>query len=453
MPKTPVTRSTRNSNKNELLGDSAPAKAGPSRSKKPSKDSQRSGLQTTSSSRAPVMDLTTGNIEKAYENENHRKTGNRGGKRVQSHELSSASVTTDSDASSTSTKRKCFIDLRLQTLMHKHAALQKGYDNLKHIIEKDASLQCRSKLGGPREYRALTPGESHPPIIFKADAFSNVEICVMVESLNSDIVTLCSSIADEISLGDFVPIAPHPLVVEAVPAVDYIIGALGRHFTHLLLYKTNTHHGNLIVRLALQSILSKTCTDLVQSWSMDMTERFVLQNLYSQFLIQSSNVAGHWRAMTRVRSKHTGPNSDLMSTSCERCLIDDIVKVLTTAGWKNFNAAETINSKYSQRVKDLVELVIKLDKATGEDVISQDLHVYTVLPDIPFALAHMTDQNKGPSNGISADDLVAVCTSIGLVAKCREPEDGSTVVGGVGPKEQILLKPIVILRSALEYIN
>ncbi|PBK90615.1 hypothetical protein ARMGADRAFT_1166926 [Armillaria gallica] len=453
MPKTPVTRSTRNSNKNKLLGDSAPAKAGSSRSKKPSKGSQRSGLETTNSSSTPTMDLTTGNVEKAYENENHRKIGIRGGKRVQSHDLFSVSVTTDSEAGSTSNQRKRLIDLQLQTLMRKQAALQKEYDDLKHSMEKDACLQCRSKFGGAQEYRALTPGESHPPIVFKADAFSNAEIRVMVESLNSDIVTLCSSIADEISLGDFVPIAPHPLVVDAVPAVDCITGALGRHFTHLLLYKTDTHHGRLVVRLALQSILSKTCADLVQSWSMDMTERVVLQTLYGQFLIQSPGVAGHWRAMTRARTKHTGPNSDLMLASCERCLIDDIVKVLSAAGWKNFNAAETINNKYGQRVKDLVELVIKLDRATGEDVVSQDLQVYIVQPDIPFALVHMADQNKGPSEGISADDLVAVCTSIGLLAKCREPEDGGNVVGGAGPKEQILLKPIVILRSALEYIK
>ncbi len=233
-----------------------------------------------------MMDLTTGNVEKAYENQNHRKTGIRGGKRVQSHELSSASVTTDSDAGSTPNKRKRLIDLQLQTLMRKQAALQKEYDDLKHSMETDACPQCRSKFGGAQEYRALTPGESHPPIVFKADAFSDAEIRVMVESLNSDIQTLCSSIADEISLEDFVPIAPHPLVIDAAPAVNCIAGALGRHFTHLLLYKTDTHRGRLIVRLALQSILSKTCADLVQSWSMDMTERFVLQNLYGQFLIR-----------------------------------------------------------------------------------------------------------------------------------------------------------------------
>ncbi|KAK0434108.1 hypothetical protein EV421DRAFT_1909609 [Armillaria borealis] len=435
MPKA-GSRSTQNSNKKGILGESAAPKTGPQRSKRNTKGSQQemASLVIKSSDKS-IVDFTKG--ENGEGSNTANKPSHPGGssrKQVQSCESSVLSADETTDPEVTSVQKGELLKLQMGILLREHLLLKKRHKELK------------GRLGN-------NDRESHPgPLTLKVDRFSNVEIHNMVESLNNDIVALCSAIAYELSR-DLIPIALHPLVVDTVPAVVHITGALGRNFANLLLYKTDMGHGRLIVLLALQSILSKTCTDLIQFWSMNEEEQVVLQSLYSQFLIQSPDVAGHWRAMMRVRSKHAEPNSDLMTTTCECRLIDDIVKVLTAAGWREFNAEETINNKYGQHVKDVVELIIKLDKAMGEDVVSQDLHVYTAPPDIPFAPAHMADQNKGPSEGSSADDLVAVCTSIGLLAKCREPEDRGNVVGGVGPKEQILLKPIVILRSALEYIN
>ncbi|KAK0196215.1 hypothetical protein F5146DRAFT_1028858 [Armillaria mellea] len=426
-------RKTRNSNKSGIFGEgeSPTSKTGHRRSKRDSKGSQALESETAAlvkSSDEPIMPFM-GKTGEGSDISN--KPSHPGGRSVQSSGLSvqrSADETTDSEGTSEDGELQT-VKNQLQALLCRHRSLKKKYEELKTKLGNNDRLRFPSE-SGMQEHRALTPGpgESLPvPLIFN--------IRNMVESLNNDMVTLCSSIADELS-GDLLPMAPHPLTVDAVPAVGHIIDVVGHHFTHLLLYKT--YRRRLIVLLALQSVLSKTCVD--------HEEQNTLRCLYYQLLIHSPDIVGHWRATTRTKSKHAGS----MSTSCERHLIDGILRVLVTAGWSDLNAEETVKNRYGQRVKDLVELIVKLDKAMGEDVVSQELNVYIVRPDVPFAPALMTDQNHEASGGISANGWVAVCTGIGLAAKCREPKDGGNIVGGVGFKEQVLLKSKVILRSALE---
>lgn len=232
-------RSTRNSNKSGILGESETSKTGPQRSKRNSKGSQR-----LESERAPlvikssdaIVDFTEG--ETGEGSDTTSKSSHPGGRSVQSRELSvlSADETTDSEVTSVDGE---LLKLQMPILLHEHLSLKKRYEELKDRLGDDDRVQSRSESGGEmQEHRTLTLGESHPvPLVLKVDRFSNAEIRNMVESLNNDIVALCSAIADDLSR-DLIPIALHPLVVDAVPAVVHITGILGRNFTNISFFCT-----------------------------------------------------------------------------------------------------------------------------------------------------------------------------------------------------------------------
>ncbi len=132
--------------------------------------------------------------------------------------------------------------------------------------------------------------------------------------------------------------------------------------------------------------------------------------------------------MTRERSKYsvvTETEENFYSRVTEA-----VLNVLHIAGWSPADAKGTLIQIFGKRVSAIVMAAMKLDRAMGEGITSQDLVVYTARFDDHFDSNRMVDAY---GNKKADGDAVACTCELGLTAS-----DGSN----------ILLKTGVVLYSA-----
>lgn len=132
--------------------------------------------------------------------------------------------------------------------------------------------------------------------------------------------------------------------------------------------------------------------------------------------------------MTRERSKYsvvTETEENFYSRITEA-----VLNVLRIGGWSPADAKDTLTHTFGKRVSAIVNAAMKLDRAMGEGITSQDLVVYTARFDDHFDSNRMVDAY---GNKKADGDAVACTCELGLIAS-----DGSN----------ILLKTGVVLYSA-----
>ncbi len=132
--------------------------------------------------------------------------------------------------------------------------------------------------------------------------------------------------------------------------------------------------------------------------------------------------------MTRERSKY----SVVIETeeNFYSRVTEAVLNVLRIAGWSPADAKGTLIQTFGKRVSAIVKAAMKLDRAMGEGITSQDLVVYTAHLDDHFDSNTMVDAY---GNQKADGDVVACTCELGLKAS-----DGSN----------ILLKTGVVLYSA-----
>lgn len=101
-----------------------------------------------------------------------------------------------------------------------------------------------------------------------------------------------------------------------------------------------------------------------------------------------------------------------------------------------------VDAGFRKKLKEITELVLDIQRITGEVVVSRELTITVVTPNAPFEPATMDDEWADPKRP-STSGLVLCTTHLGLL---REDIEGTRV------KAIPLVKPKVVLRSMLEQL-
>jgi hypothetical protein len=151
-------------------------------------------------------------------------------------------------------------------------------------------------------------------------------------------------------------------------------------------------------------------------------------------------VSGRWRALARgqIRSLRSGP--DLTLQIC-KVVANSLVDVLIVGGYhKNSTEVfEMIWAKFSDAIKTITKLALRLNQTIGEQVTSCDLEVMCAREDIAFIPEDMED--IGGDHASTADRILCT-TDLGLRQGTKEANGNR--------KNVVLLKPKVALESLMK---
>ncbi|SJL14052.1 uncharacterized protein ARMOST_17505 [Armillaria ostoyae] len=282
----------------------------------------------------------------------------------------------------------------------------------------------------------------------RSDSYSCMEIKDILESLNCDIMQLAALISDKLKF-KHAHVKTLDGLAELYDAANNVQAILGRRVTELLIRRITKDMQSIVVQAVVQSVLAKTCRRLIQCWSISYEEHTFFVTSYKKFRKTSSfETTAQWRAATRGIVKY-GPQSDTTRDFALGELINNLLDVLRIAGWKNSAPKENIQRMFGVRIRELIELTIKVDRAIMEGALSQDLHLFMPGHDDIYDPSMMVDINQGPSAVVS-DEKVAVCVNIGLKLGEKRKDKGDTKdleASASGPK--VLLKGNVVLDAAL----
>ncbi|PBK62370.1 hypothetical protein ARMSODRAFT_980652, partial [Armillaria solidipes] len=251
--------------------------------------------------------------------------------------------------------------------------LRKHCQNLEHQLHATHAvlIQEREQRQMDRRLLATRAQELHDTETFltKADLFSGAEVKVMVQGLNSEILQLAADIVDtlqfeenamEVDGGDQRP-TEQCLAIDA--RMKQLLEAGGDPDTHAI-----------IVQAALQGVITRLCRRFISEWSKQSSTDDDLYDLYRDIrkkYADSPAVAGRWRSMTREKSKYsvvTETEENFYSR-----VLEVVLNVLRIAGWSPADAMGTLIQTFGKRVSAIVKAAMKLDRAMGEGITSQDL--------------------------------------------------------------------------------
>ncbi|KAK0471608.1 hypothetical protein IW261DRAFT_1612017 [Armillaria novae-zelandiae] len=233
-------------------------------------------------------------------------------------------------------------------------------------------------------------------------------------------------------------------------AAGNVQNILGQRVTERLMRRITQDMQTVVVQPVIQSVLAKTCQNLIQRWSVSSQEHDLFATSYKKYRkINSFETMAQWRAATREIFKY-GPQSDGTRDFVHGAFIENLLDVLRIAGWKNFAPKETIQEMFGDRIRELVKLTIRLDRAIMEGALSQELHLFMPGHDDTYDPNMMVDINQDPSAPIS-DGKVAVCVSVGLKLAGKRTDEGETkgLEASSATRPKVLLKAKVVLDAVL----
>ncbi|SJL14057.1 uncharacterized protein ARMOST_17510 [Armillaria ostoyae] len=345
-------------------------------------------------------------------------------------ELARSQVILDRQASEISSLRnlaKTLKDTRLEDMAEMtHLCKQNKALEQDLQIVSGKLLHEREQREADRRLLATRAKELHETEMFltKADQFSGAEVKAMLQGLNTEILQLAADIIDVLQIED------------SAMEVDGDQWLTGQHLIHgrmvqLLQTRDDSDIHATVVQAALQGVLTRLCRQLISEWSQRSSTDDDLHDIYRDIRKKYTNnhaVAGRWRSMTRESSKYSVV-SETEENFYSR-VTEAVLNVLRVAGWSPADAKGTLMQTFGKRVSAIVKAAMKLDRAMGEGITSQDLVVYTAHFDDHFDSNTMVDAYGNQK----ADGDVVACTC----------ELGLKVSGG----SNILLKTGVVLYSA-----
>jgi hypothetical protein len=128
-------------------------------------------------------------------------------------------------------------------------------------------------------------------------------------------------------------------------------------------------------------------------------------------------------------------------------LVDRVTEVLIVSGWSAHGSSARPGFNI-ERLSVIVDLALRINTAIGEVITSVDIYPLEFRAGVKFDQETMDDTyadgGQGQGHDIVANtDFVAGTTDLGLRRTSREPGTGI-------PRGNVLLKPKVILRSAVQ---
>lgn len=164
--------------------------------------------------------------------------------------------------------------------------------------------------------------------------------------------------------------------------------------------------------------------------------------------IHASEVSGKWRALTRtlIRSILHGEadvSKRLLPAICE-ALSDVLVLsgVMSTAE----EIQEELDGKFKERLWIILALALRLNEATGEEIVSCDIKAASYTGGASFDPDLMGDScGRSVPGQLLEGDIVFCTTDLGLQKEICEGVEGNTF-----RQKVTLLKPKVALESLLD---
>ncbi|KAG7450060.1 uncharacterized protein BT62DRAFT_1002398 [Guyanagaster necrorhizus] len=323
---------------------------------------------------------------------------------------------------------------------------------LSEVPESDDPLNALRSTKRGLSIQADNALQDNYRIHVKADVYSCMEIKDMLESLNCDVMQLAALMSDKLRFKHLYAKTLDELR-KLHDAAENVQRILGRRVTELLMRNITNGMQSIVVQTVIHAVLAKTCHRLIQRWCMSNEEHNVFALSYKKFRATNSlEMAAQWRAKTREMTKY-GPQSDSTRKFALREFIENLLDVLHIAGWKNSAPKECIEKLFGDRIRELVELTIRVDRAIMEGAMSQDLHIFMPAHDSIYDPITMVDIHKDPNAIMPSDrnsDLVETCISIGLKLQEKHLEKGQandteTAVSRI----KVLLKAKVVLNMVL----
>ncbi|KAK0434129.1 hypothetical protein EV421DRAFT_1741148 [Armillaria borealis] len=259
--------------------------------------------------------------------------------------------------------------------------------------------------------------ESTRTFLDKSDVHSLADVKSMVESLNSEIHQLAAYSADTL--------LEHGMDV----ITDEVRNHAMRQSQHYLddrilalLIQREGHAG--VLQIAFQAALLFECTNYLKLWALESAEHKMLD---------TAAVAGRWRALTITMSKyHSSPRAEQYLLYRLGCQLEN---VMLLGGWAILKKPEALRHAFGERIMEIVNLTVKLDRAIKEGITSQDLDAHFVGPGEKYGSETMSGAYGKPKK---TDEAVSCTCELGL----KSFDDK-------GKKARLLLKAGVVVPSAL----
>ncbi|KAJ7578244.1 hypothetical protein C8J56DRAFT_719552, partial [Mycena floridula] len=260
-----------------------------------------------------------------------------------------------------------------------------------------------------------------------ADSFSGADITSMVQSLNTEIHQIAANLVDEL---------PWDAALEAdQEAIDVAREAVGERVVHLLVSKRSHEYFEPLLQSAVQASLVGFCRGQILKWT-DSDESLGTQLglVYAELSTkEDQTVSGRWRSLARKYAKNHSSDEDQIAELVPE-LFTTVGAVLNVGGWnlRRSKARRYLTNKCTNGFNEVVQLVVKLDRAMGEEVTSKDYHVITVKPGAEFNAENHVDAFAAEQDG-RIGKVLCTC-DLGLLS----------IIRGVPMKRTLLLKPNVV---------
>ncbi|KAK0448946.1 uncharacterized protein EV420DRAFT_835194 [Desarmillaria tabescens] len=268
------------------------------------------------------------------------------------------------------------------------------------------------------------------------DLVSGEDVVSMAEALNAEIFQAAAYMADSSVFG----------AKSRLTETKEIAPWIGVDFIEILRSEKDAETRVHAVQVALQASLARSCMATIAMWHPDSKIDEGLRQVYSKIQKTSlAPVAARWRVMTRSNSKYS--TSEEVEKSYIPWMVRRAVLVLLLAGWdsdgtKTWDACvTTVMNKYGRRVRDIIKLMMGLDKAISESIVSKDIIVCIAASGDQYDPGSM-ENTDGPAEKVQPSDRVMCTSDLGLKVTATSGD-------GSAERDTYLLKPKVVLRSSL----
>ncbi|TEB37931.1 hypothetical protein FA13DRAFT_1725555 [Coprinellus micaceus] len=281
-----------------------------------------------------------------------------------------------------------------------------------------------------------------------ADQHSIADVCHMVNQLNEEIYQCTMMMSDALieqrrlqDRKDVDKAANRQVACERAEL------RWGKALVSRLQADVSTDETTLLESL-LQHVLMRWCYEIVQSFSLESREfdnRFLaLWDSIAQ--AYETPIAKRWLAIT-----HSQLKSPIVNHSG---IMNDLAILMVTGGWSNeMEGCQALPQKVLEKVRELSERASKIKEAIIEGILSVEVDVFYHEDGTLYDPSTMQDAwDIGAHSGAAGSSAAEIICSTGLGVRYIT-RDRHSSAGERGQGKEAVLKPKVLLPSALEVVN
>ncbi|KAJ3776806.1 hypothetical protein FB446DRAFT_814646 [Lentinula raphanica] len=290
--------------------------------------------------------------------------------------------------------------------------------------------------------------------LFQPEVHSEDDCIQLTNSLNAKIQEISLSIVRACCSSAGTPSSLERINISAqdLSQIQTIRPLIGRPAIEFFLNTPQSGSGDnmrymYIIRCAIQATLAALCDRVVSTWSFDKEENEVLSNMYVSLRSQFDNPAltGTWRSLTRSQSKIAEYHR--LKPAAIRSFVSETAKVLVLSrgiSWDLNDAQGIIQDYFQGEFADLYSYCFRLDRITGESILSFDTEVYLPEPGQLYdhTIMYDMDTSTRSKDGSSSAPKIAFSCRLGLLKVVKKESNDDFDISGRKEieEEEILLK-------------